>query len=373
MPQNFIRRLPFAAFAYVLFLSIAASAAERDAFRVDGVEINAQAGDELAAKSLGLTKGKQAALRLLLQRLAAIRDYDRLPDANTKTLNSLIRDFSLVGERFGGGRYLASLTVRFNPSQVRALLRKAGIPFAETQSRPILVLPVYQRHGADLLWDNPNPWFDAWRRAVEGNPQNDQSLLPLILPRGDFSDLTVISAAQASSGVAQKLAAIMRKYDAAGVLIPVASPSATVTATTLKVSIMRFGGDLDGVAPPPRPLEFETQPDESQPDALLRAATQVIANAVETWKSANMLTSGAERSLQVIAPLTDFKSWLTLRRRLDRVASLIKINIARLSIKEATLALRFRGDAAQLKIAMAQRNLDLSYSNDASSWILRLR
>jgi hypothetical protein len=367
--------------AFALFLSFGlttlAMAAERAVFHVEGVEIDARADDELAAKSQGLAAGKQTALKLLLERLCSTADYDRLPDANAKTLNSMVRDLSLAGERFGGGRYLAHLTVRFNPTQVRALLRRANIPFAETKSRPILVLPVHQNLGAELLWDNPNPWFDAWRSALLNDPQKGQSLLPLTLPRGDFSDLTVISAAQAARGTPANLKAIMGKYGAAGVLVPVATAGASIgekgAAATLTISILRFGGDLENVVAPPAPLKLTAAPNETQPDFLTRAAAQIVRNTTETWKQANLLVRGGEQKLQVIAPFANFKDWLTLRRQLDRVSSLTTISVSRLSIREATLALRFRGDPSQLKTAMAQRNLNLSYSNDDSAWLLQLQ
>ena len=361
-----------------LFSATAALAAERDVFHVEGVAIDARADDELAAKSRGLTVGKQKALRLLLERLCAAVDYDRLPEADAKTLNSMVRDFSLVGERFGGGRYLADLTVRFNPVQVRALLRRAKIPFAETRSLPVLVLPVHQSLGAELLWDNPNPWFDAWRSALLIDPQKGQSLIPLILPKGDFSDLTVISAAQAARGTPANLKAIMGKYGATGLIVPLATAGTGfgekgTSAATLKISILRFGGDLENVVAPPAPVKLIAAPYETQPEFLARAAAQIIMDTTETWKQANLLIRDEEQKLRVVAPLSDFKSWLAMRRRLDQVTSLTTISVSRLSIREATLALRFRGDSSQLKIAMAQRNLELSYSYDASAWLLQLR
>lgn len=182
MPQNVsVRRTAYRA-VFTLILGVAAvlaaasvSAAEKNVFgknifHVEGVTVDARAQDELAAKTRGLAAAKQHALQLLLTRLSPLHDHDRLPEADSKAMNELVRDFSLADERFGGGRYLASLTVRFNPSAVRDLLRDHDIPFAETKSLPVLVLPVYQMFGANLLWDNPNPWFDAWRRALQDDP-----------------------------------------------------------------------------------------------------------------------------------------------------------------------------------------------------------
>src|SRR3546814_9903356 len=128
-----------------------------------------------------------------------------------------VRDFSVAHEKIGGGHYIASLTVRFNPEEVRQLLRARDIPYAETVSRPVLVLPVYVAAGAARLWDGPNPWFDAWAAQPPA-----EGLQPLTVPLGDLSDVTEISAEQAMAGDAERLRSIAQKYGAFGTLVAVA-------------------------------------------------------------------------------------------------------------------------------------------------------
>src|SRR3546814_14129842 len=103
-----------------------------------------------------------------------------------------VRDFSVAHEKIGGGHYIASLTVRFNPEEVRQLLRARDIPYAETVSRPVLVLPVYVAAGAARLWDGPNPWFDAWAAQPPA-----EGLQPFTVPLGDLSDLRTVIGQQA--------------------------------------------------------------------------------------------------------------------------------------------------------------------------------
>jgi hypothetical protein len=379
MPQNLgVYRTAYAV-VFTLILGVAAVfaappiyAAEKNVFHVEGVTVDARAQDELAAKTMGLTAAKQHALQLLLTRLSPLHDHDRLPEADSKAMNELVRDFSLADERFGGGRYLASLTVRFNPPAVRDLLRDHNIPFAETKSLPVLVLPVHQMYGTNLLWDNPNPWFDAWRRVLADDPQRGDGLLPLKLPNKDLSDLTVISAAQAIGGDAKKLNAIAGKYGAAGVLVAAATvlKNQRGAAASVEASLAPYGREQGTPAPSRR---FDAFKNETGPDFLTRVARHLFTNAEEDWKNTNLLSESVEQNFTVLATFHSFKEWLTLRRRLDGVAPVRDIDIARLSIHEATLALRFIGELSQLKIAMAQRNLDLSYIQVDDQWTLRLR
>ncbi|MBT5109649.1 MAG: DUF2066 domain-containing protein [Rhodospirillaceae bacterium] len=389
MPQNLGGRhaTPIAVFAVILGMAFglcaipdSAFGAEKSVFDVEGVAVDARAQDELAAKARGLAAAKQKALQLLLMRLSPGADHDRLPDATPKALDELVRDFSLAAERFGGGRYLAKLTVRFNPSAVRNLLRDQDIPFAETKSLPVLVLPVYRLHGTDLLWDNPNPWFDAWRRVLKEDPQGGDGLLPLVSPRGDLSDLTVISAAQASNGDAAKLKTIARKYKAVSVLVAIATPRIIQggSSDALSVSVSQFGRELDGAPSNGRDgattiKQFGIHKDETSQDFFARVARQLFTSVEEAWKKTNFLSESVEQNLMITAPFPGLKEWLILRRRLDGVAPVRHFDIAKLSIHQATLAVRFIGDLGQLKIAMAQRNLDLSYSRDDDQWVMQLR
>src|SRR3546814_5337389 len=90
-------------------------------------------------------------------------------------------------------RYLADLTFRFNPDQVRSLLRGAGVPFAETRSKPVVVLPVFGDSAAGpTLWTGTNPWRDVWAQR-----RGDDGLVPLTVPLGDLGDLAAVEIGRA--------------------------------------------------------------------------------------------------------------------------------------------------------------------------------
>ena len=89
-------------------------------------------------------------------------DHKRLPVMDPKQVATYVKDFNVTNEKNSEIRYLADLTYRFKPNDIRLLLRDNEIQFAETISKPMLVLPVYQIAGAVFLWDDPNPWREAW-------------------------------------------------------------------------------------------------------------------------------------------------------------------------------------------------------------------
>jgi hypothetical protein len=86
-----------------------------------------------------------------------------------------VRDFSVAREKASSVRYIARLNYRFKADEVRDLLRAYNVPFAETPSRPVVVLPVYEIGASAVLWDEPNPWRQQWNAKDE-----PQGLVPLI-------------------------------------------------------------------------------------------------------------------------------------------------------------------------------------------------
>ena len=350
----------------VVGFAVPAMSAGNEVFTVRGVVVDARAADELAAKSAGIASAQADALRRLLERITLRDDHDRLPEVAAGLLPQLVRDYSVDDEKFGGGRYLARLTVRFKPEGVRALLGDAEIPFAATVSRPVLVLPVFQTAGATSLWDEPNPWFAAWKRL-----KLEDGLLPLSVPAGDLSDVVVIGAEQAVRGNRDRLAKIAAKYGARAVLVVTAtlrvSPGDGVPS--LAVVAASFGDDRNE---PTKIREFTAAAGDSR-DAMFRAAARAIADgAVESWKRANLLDQDSEQRIRIAIPLRGLEEWLKIRRRIRGVASVKRLDVARLSIDRAEVEVLYIGGPGQLRLALAQSGLALNYVPEAGTWIMRI-
>ena len=349
----------------VIGVAVPAASAEREVFSVRNVVVDARAADELAAKLAGIAGAQRDALRVLLERIILRDDYDRLPEVAANALSQLVRDYSVDDEKFGGGRYLARLTVRFKPSGIRALLGAAEIPFAATVSRPILVLPVFQSAGATSLWDEPNPWFTAWSGLAL---QDD--LLPLTVPVGNLSDVAVIGAEQAVQGNQDRLAKIAAKYNVRGVLVIAATLRVNPGdgALLLAVTSAAYGSERDQ---PVKSRKFKAAAGDSR-DAMFRDAARSIADeAVESWKRANLLDQDTELRMRVAIPLRGLDEWLKIRRRIGDIASVKRVDLARLSIDKAEVEILYIGKPGQLGLAMAQSGLTLKFVPDSAMWVLR--
>lgn len=362
MLHKFLRRYWGAAFFVLIYLPVGAQA---DVFAVTGIKVDARAEDGVAAKAMALAEAQRKALQQLLRRLSLRADYDRLPETAAKDITPLLRDFSVESEKFGGGRYLASFTIRFKPEGIRVLFRTAGVPFAETASRPIMILPVYKKLGSTLLWDDPNPWLQAWSQI-----KLPDGLLSLILPVGDLSDVTKISAEQAENGNEEKLQAFADKYNASGVVVVVGNWQRQPLSDRQTLGIVQtaFGA---GIGQQTGLRQFESNAERSEQDFLRESAVKIARDLDENWKSVNLLSGDIKQSLSVSAAISSFPHWLAIRRKLEAVASLRQVSLNSISTRNAVMTLDFVGNASQFKVALAQQDLDLVFSD--GEWQLHLR
>ena len=130
--------------ALTLLLPFAAARGE-GVFTVAQVPIDAEAASSAVARELAIAAGQHAALEILLRRLTVAGTA--LPAPAEDSIAPMVAGFEIDGELVSTTRYRASLTVDFDPAEVRRLLRESGIAYAETVSKPVLVVAVQRDPG----------------------------------------------------------------------------------------------------------------------------------------------------------------------------------------------------------------------------------
>jgi hypothetical protein len=345
-------------FAAVLLLALPARAA--DVFTVGPVPVDATGKSAAEAREQARTDGQRRAFSALIERLTLASDRARVPRVDAAALNNLVQDFAVANERSSAVRYLADLTFRFRADPLRRLLRGAGVPFAETQSKPVVVLPVLVGEGTPVLWDSPNPWRDAW-----ANRRTQGGLVPFIVPTGDLADLAAVDAPQAIAGDRAAFDKIAQLHGNGEVLVSEARARGESVFETITTRY-GAGGGPQGLA-----QTWRANPGESEADLLARAVEGVAASVEEVWKQENLLRFGQEAKLAVSVPVQSIEDWVGVRERLSGVAAIQRADVVGLNRSEARLELSYIGDPAQLKLALAQR--DLVLEEGSPSWTLRRR
>lgn len=361
LPLHFLVAVALAAAAAVL--SPGSARAADEVFTVPDVAVDATAQTASAARERALQEGQRRAFERLMHKLTPASERSRLPRPTDTAIADMVRDFEISGEKTSSVRYIANLTVRFKPADVRDLLRQRGVAFSETQSKPVLVLPVYHSEGGVVLFEQ-NPWQAAWAAFAPGD-----GLVPFVLPHNDADDTAAITAAQAEAGDGAALRAIGQRYGAADVLVAVARPRAAAASgpIALDVSASRFG-----TAATEQSIVTSFAPETGDVSAYAvfdRAAAAIADRVDESWKQSSVLRFGSEREISARVPLDGLDTLVAVMRGLDGLAPIQRVTLVRVARDEAEVRLAFVGDEDQLALLLAQR--DLALHREGTGFVLR--
>jgi hypothetical protein len=332
-------------------------------FRVSGIPVDATAADAVAARRQALLDGQRAGLERLLRRLVPAEEASHLPPVGNLNVEHYVQNFEIADEELSATRYLAKLTVSYDPEAVRDLLRSEGLAAAETPSVPIVVLPVYVAPDGARLWPDNNPWWEAWAQNLDL-----ERLLRLVMPLGDLEDINRATVEQVQARDRDALAALAGRYGSQDVLI--------VTAKLLS------GGDT-GAGPPSVQVAMEQigTLEQSNPPQTLRGRPgqtleELMAEAVrglqdsldERWKDANLLRFDQAGLMVVDIPIAGLADWVGIHKGLQSLPEVSQVEVATFARDKVRAQIRYFGDQSRLEEAFARLGLGLSRKGD--SWLL---
>ncbi len=363
---NLPMRRSLLAMIFALSAILPAAAADVSLYTVAGVPVEATAENAAAARTPAIASGEKRAAQIMMRRLTQSADYGRLPALSDTELQTLVRGIEINDERIGGNRYTAKVTVNFNANALRSLLRNAGIPFTEATAKPILVVPVLDIDGRRLMWEDANPWREAWAQRA-----NDGALQPITVALGDAQDAQTIDATSAASVDEAKLRALANRYQMSDIAVAAAQIKRNPSNWVMQVTVTRLGGGDATMV-----LSYNGQGDNYQ--AVMDEAARDIAGRLEDrWKQAAAMpaaTAGAapgdRQKLAATVPLTALGDWLIVRDRLARVSGLNRVDVHSLTKTDAQLVLTYTGDPQRLTLMLSQRDLALEQGPDGY-WTLK--
>jgi hypothetical protein len=311
--------------------------------------------------------GQRRALATMIERLPGAGPSAKVPRLDDKAITDLVASFEVANERMSAVRYVAEYTFHFRPTEVRRVLRNAGIALADDamkpqdpnqpqeiskppdSAKPLVLLPVYQAGRAVRLWDDPNPWRDSWEQRP--------AIVRLVVPLGDAGDIAAIDAEKARAGDAAALAVLARRNGAEDVVVAVAAmrgPPDKPSGVDVTLRRYRAGQLIDS-----RNAPLAANPGESEGDLLGRATGAVAAVVESGWKKEPSTGYDQQGTLTAVLPITGLDDWVRARDRLAAVSAIRKVALVALSRQEATIEIGYVGSIDQLKASLSGISLDL--------------
>lgn len=340
----------------VLVCLTASVDARASVLEVQGVSVDITADSAAAAREQAIVEAQRKAFAQLV---AEMTGGGQPPAISDEDIASLVRDFSIVSEKSSAVRYIATFDFRFNESGVRRLLGRYDAPVV-ARAEPVVVVPVYQSDSALALWDDPNPWRQAWAAQGAGG------VARTVVPPGSLTDIATIGPDQAIAGDVQALSELAQQYGTGGALVAYAvleaGPERQQPAVT--VTTVRYGRGVEQA----RSVQTVEANAGETTEALLQRAVAAVKSEMQ-GQGTQQTASGPPGILAVNIPVTGLSDWLSMRNRLRTHPMIGETDLVSLSRDQVRLDLHYRGSLDELTTALRQYGLDLS--RDGVTWVLR--
>ncbi|WP_306253022.1 DUF2066 domain-containing protein [Parvularcula sp. IMCC14364] len=410
-------------FLVAVLLSVSAAVAQQsndNVFIVAEVPVEAEAGSATEARRIAIDQGRRQAMDILLRRVTAESDWGYLPqlaigrqaavgqpaqpdmgaryesgfyDYTAKSavylessqLPALEEGFAVQDEKSSSRSYSARITYRFKADEIRSLLKRARIPYSESQTRRALVLPVLQTENDAYLWESNNPWARAWLSRSLAN-----ELTPILLPRGDAADINIISADQALAMRQGPLQQLAQKYGVTQVIVAQGYLMETDGQYRLRVRLL--DGYLNNVARTVGAIDrsnsaalydaqdgygtnsrSNTQASGTPGSVLLeawyrdgvgdfpllaaRAVESTVAKYAAGWKAQTLIDHSVSQTYRVNAWFSSIDEWADIQGVLQESPLVASYDATALAADGASVNMRVAGDVQQLVLSLRERNI----------------
>ncbi|MCX8505000.1 MAG: DUF2066 domain-containing protein [Alphaproteobacteria bacterium] len=332
-------------------------------FTVSDIWVNETDSDPSQARDAAIADGEVRAFPILLRRLTLASDHARLPNLTPNDILAMVTGFEVDDERVSPMRYVARLTVSYNPLAVRTLLEANGLALAEASQRPILILPIIvaaqdsemlnnlantdnssELDGKITWFDDSNPWRRAWLTARQKGVMQKW-----VVARADMASGTPnLSELSKKNQAIFRNAIIRGGFQGFTVVVLEVSPD----ATNFGVSLIQNGERRK--LPP-----LTTEENQSYEDLLHRAVSLASQALDENWKRETLLEVHDRAEMAMLTNITSLEDWLRLQQIMADIPQIRVINTQEISLGQSVILLNFVGGLASLKTAFMQRGVDM--------------
>lgn len=344
----------FFALSFGLSVLFPASAQQTgDAFSVRNVPVDVTAATVEAARDKAMIEGQRTALDILLRRLVASADLARLPVFTDREVVNLVIDFGIDNEKSSAVRYIAEMSVRFQPDAVRQILQKNNLAYAEWRGAPIAILPIWPSVIESNDVAENNPWRQAWLSGAS------QGVAPFAVQSAEQSAEAEQTLNAASQEDVEQFAQKIGAKDMLVSWVRIEETGGNILLTVRNRAAGSFAAAIEGTRNYQGPIQ------DGQEPLLKKAVADIVQTINDNFKSGNAVRQGKASSLSVVAPLKNgLSDWLAIREKLMRSAAVRGYEIKLLTRDRAALSLYYVGDQNQLEHNFVQNGLVLMWIDD---------
>lgn len=311
-------------------------------YAVSGVSVEQTAANAAAAQEAAFASARRIGFDRLVRRLTPPQELASraAPAPDAAALERLVLSVDVADERRSSTRYIGRLTVRFDPSSVRTLLRGQGFTVIDTRTSPVLVVPL-----SSVVWtgeDQSPLWRQAWE---QGGFQ------------GELAPLAVAPVALAGAPDWRAAAPYANAEGATTALYATLSiQGSTASAALVEISANGVRRDRGAVSAQIAGLELP-----QLRTALASLAEQASARIQSEWKASIAAGAGQRGRLSASALYQNQRQWESIKQALEGAAQTLisEIRIEAVGREGALVSFSFVGDRTQLAAELNRRGVRL--------------
>jgi len=340
-------------------------------YTIYDISIDETARSANLARRTALAKGQRQALGLLLNKIIRMEDIKRLPEFADPQVAELVSGFEVLGEKTSNIRYIAKLTVHFSRQKIYDLLSQLDIPFAETLSNPVSILPVLEQGGAVVLWQKNNHWLTAWQDFDTIN-----HLVPLNLPVASFKNKIIINARQARNGRVENILEYKKQNGIERLYIVMARVERAISRDEILLHLTIREGETGALVfaeefarkidPEYAGLDIEYMLSPLYQQAMEKATYWID----DQWKQRVLVHFDTSSQVKIKVVLEASRDWFDIGKRLENISLIRMITLKEISTHTVIVAIDHVGDMDQVRLALTQENIDLKHENE--EWVLSI-
>jgi len=316
-------------------------------FVIKDIHVDKTANNAVIARKSALMLGKRDAFKKLARSIVDEEEFEYFELPEDLVINSLIQDFEIKDEQLSNVRYVASLTVRFKPEDVKRYFAGYDIRTLETTSPPVLILPFWTEiDGITKLWRAENPWKDAWSVAMS----HGETVVPVVIPLGDIVDLGLANPDEILGGDFLPVKRLIQRYETDDVILTMASQN----TEGLTVQIYEFvAGSLNEVK------QFKMPLIENKID-FQAAVKEVKFYLKQRWIKHQSIAPVVAKFYKLRIDFAQMQDWLLIQKKIKTITGVKGLELISLRKRRAEIKIHYSGSEQKLRQVMALKGLSLS-------------
>jgi len=339
-----------------LVLGLGMKIASADLYRVSGIPISAELSSAKEARSAAIENGETDAFWALMKKMVAPDYLQQVPKPNAGDILNWVQTVSLANEKHTATKYMADLSVRFDPNQIQTFLTQNQIPFLMKDLPTTVIVPVFQN--GENLWtlEEQNPLYAYLKSGDFSTP-----LWRITVPVGELDE--IMQAREAlQSGNKAALSDWAGKYNADSVaIIWVTQKGPYVTAKTTympvepalenQIDVVASNGNAGSVMP--------------------NLWKKIVKVQEEKWR--NLQTQNFETSMTFWAqiPIRTLSEWNGLSKKLKQAGFWDSFTVRAFRPNEVWVTFQYKGTSIDLNRQLHSLGMELTVGEQNGVWILR--